>query len=95
MLMETKTFKIASALEALIINLKYKVACDKHCVTGTKEVSKRVKDIQAIVLWGEGHSGHGLILLGTIHTSSSLSSSLRADCGADFIPRGITCPEPG
>lgn len=52
MLMETKTFKIASALEALIINLKYKVARDKHYVSGTKEVSKRVKDIMAIVRWG-------------------------------------------
>lgn len=52
MLMETKTFKIASALEALIINLKYKVARDKHYVSGTKEVSKRVKEIIAIVLRG-------------------------------------------
>lgn len=52
MLMETKTFKIASALEALIINLKYKVARDKHHVSGTKEVRKRVKDIMAIVRWG-------------------------------------------
>lgn len=51
MLMETKTFKIAFALEALTINLKYKVACDKHCASGTKEVSKRARDIKAIVLW--------------------------------------------
>lgn len=52
MLMETKTFKIASALEELIINLKYKVARYNHQMTGTKEVSKRVKDIKAIVLRG-------------------------------------------
>lgn len=50
--METKTFKIASALEVLIINLKYKVARDKHCVSGTKEVSKPVEDTMAIVLRG-------------------------------------------
>lgn len=52
MLMETKTFTIASALEALIINLKYKVACDKHYMSSIKEVSKCVKDIKAIILLG-------------------------------------------
>lgn len=52
MLMETKTFKIAFALEALIINLKCKVACDKHYISGTKEVSKRAKDIKGQFSWG-------------------------------------------
>ena len=46
------TLKIASALKALIINLRYKVAYDKYYVSGTKEVSKCVKDMKTIVLWG-------------------------------------------
>lgn len=52
MLMEIKIFKIIFVLEWLIINLRYKVVCDKYCMSGIKEVSKYVYDIKVIFFWG-------------------------------------------